>query len=128
MINKSIKFFIVFLLSLNVFAGGDDRDDAYYENLDQELAAFEAKIAAELDSDAMMAEIEAEMARKAALDAFQQKIEDEKAAAAKSTAAYQSKRANDARIAALMDQLIYRKRTGCTLKHSLSCRISLLKK
>ncbi|MGY8874672.1 MAG: hypothetical protein ACKVJB_07155, partial [Gammaproteobacteria bacterium] len=105
MINKSIKFFIVFLLSLNVFAGGDDRDDAYYENLDQELAAFEAKIAAELDSDAMMAEIEAEMARKAALDAFQQKIEDEKAAAAKSTAAYQSKLANDARIAALMDEL-----------------------
>ena len=104
-INKSIKFFIVFLLSLNVFAGGDDRDDAYYENLDQELAAFEAKIAAELDSDAMMAEIEAEMARKAALDAFQQKIEDEKAAAAKSTAAYQSKLANDARIAALMDEL-----------------------
>jgi len=52
-----------------------------------------------------MAEIEAEMARQAALDAFQAKLADEKAAAAKSTAAYQSKRANDARIAALMDQL-----------------------
>ena len=34
-----------------------------------------------------------------------QKLADEKAAAAKSTAVYQSKRANEARIAALMDQL-----------------------
>ena len=53
----------------------------------------------------MMAEIQAEMARQAALDAFQAKLAADKAAAAKSTAAYQSKRANDARIAALMDQL-----------------------
>jgi len=44
-INKSIKFFIVLLLSFNVFAGGDDRDDAYYANLDEELAAFEAQTA-----------------------------------------------------------------------------------
>jgi hypothetical protein len=104
-INKSIKFFAVFLLSLNVFAGGDDRDDAYYANLDQELAAFEAQIAAQLNADALMAEIEAEGARQAALDAFQAKLAADKAAAAKSTAAYQSKLANDARIAALMNEL-----------------------
>jgi len=104
-INKSIKFFIVFLLSFNVFAGGDDRDDAYYANLDEELAAFEAQIAADLNADALMAEIEAENSRQAALDAFQAKLAADKAAAAKSTAAYQSKRANDARIAALMAEL-----------------------
>ena len=108
MINKSIKFFIIFFLSFNVFAGGDDRDDAYYANLDEELAAFEAQIADELNSDALakeLAEFEANMARQAALDAFQAKLAADKAAAAKSTAAYQSKRANDARIVALMDQL-----------------------
>jgi len=104
-INKSIKFFIVFLLSFNVFAGGDDRDDAYYANLDEELAAFEAQTAAALNADVLLAEIEAEMARQAALDAFQAKLAADKAAAAKSTAAYQSKLANDARIAALMDEL-----------------------
>ena len=74
-------------------------------NTEKELATFEAMLAAELASQEMMAEIEAEMARQAALEAFQAKLADEKAAAAKSTAAYQSKRANDARIAALMDQL-----------------------
>jgi len=52
-INKSIKFFIIFFLSFNVFAGGDDRDDAYYANLDEELAAFEAQIAADLKADAL---------------------------------------------------------------------------
>jgi len=104
-INKSIKFFVVFLISFNVFAGGDDRDDTYYANLDEELAAFEAQVAAEAASQEMMAEIETEMLRQNALDAFQQKLADEKAAAAKSTAAYQSKRANDARIAALMAEL-----------------------
>ena len=45
MINKTIKFFIIFLISFNIFAGGDDRDDAYYANLDEELADFEAQIA-----------------------------------------------------------------------------------
>ena len=85
-INKSIKFFIMFLISFNVFAGGDDRDDAYYANLDEELAAFEAQIAAEAASQEMMVEIEREMA----LDAFLQKLADEKAAAAASTAAYQA--------------------------------------
>ena len=105
MINKSIKFFVVFVISFNVFAGGDDRDDTYYANLDAELAAFEAQVSAESAAQEMMAEIETDMLRQDALDAFQQKLKDEKAAAAKSTAAYQSKRANDARIAALMDQL-----------------------
>ena len=104
-INKSIKFFVVFLISFNVFAGGDDRDDTYYANLDEELAAFEAQVAAESASQEMMAEIETEMVRQAALDAFQQKLEDEKAAAAKSTAAYQSKRINDDKVAALIEEL-----------------------
>ena len=36
MINQSIKFFTIFLLVFNVFAGGDDRDEGYYENLDEE--------------------------------------------------------------------------------------------
>ena len=48
MINQSIKFFTIFLLAFNVFAGGDDRDKEYYEALDQELATFEAQLEAEL--------------------------------------------------------------------------------
>ena len=69
------------------------------------FADSDEAIKAKLAAQEMMAEIEAEMARQAALDAFQAKLAADKAAAAKSTAAYQSKRANDARIAALMDQL-----------------------
>ena len=69
-------------------------------------AAIKAKIAAQ----EMMAEIEAEMARQAALEAFQQKLADEKAAAAKSNAAYQSKLANDAQVAELMEELAIRTR------------------
>jgi len=80
----------MFLISFNVFAGGDDRDDAYYANLDEELAAFEAQIAAEAASQEMMSEIMTEMEKQAALDAFLQKLADEKAAAAASTAAYQA--------------------------------------
>ena len=34
-INQSIKFFTIFLLAFNVFAGGDDRDQEYYEALDE---------------------------------------------------------------------------------------------
>ena len=60
-------------------------------------AAIQAKIAAH----EMMAEIESEMA----LAAFLQKLADEKAAAAKSNAAYQSKLENDAKVAALMEEL-----------------------
>ena len=78
MINQSIKFFTIFLLVFNVFAGGDDRDKAYYENLDEELASFEAQLAEDL-------------ANQAALEAFQQKLADEKAAAAASNAVYQAK-------------------------------------
>ena len=77
-INQSIKFFTIFLLAFNVFAGGDDRDKEYYENLDQDLAAFEAQLAEDL-------------ANQAALDEFQANLEAEKAAAAASTAAYQAK-------------------------------------
>ena len=44
MINKSIKFLVLLFLTFNVYAGGDDRDQVYYENLDEELAAFEAKV------------------------------------------------------------------------------------
>ena len=73
-INQSIKFFCIFLLAYNVFAGGDDRDEEYYENLDEELAAFEAQLAEDL-------------VNQAALEAFQKKIDEDKAAAAASTAA-----------------------------------------
>ena len=45
MINQSIKFFTIFLLAFSVFAGGDDRDEEYYETLDAELASFEAQLA-----------------------------------------------------------------------------------
>jgi len=71
----------------------------------QELAAFEAQLEAELAAQEMMAEIRIEMLRQAALDAFQQKLAVDKASAAKSTAAYQSKRSNDERIAALIADL-----------------------
>ena len=77
MLNQSIKFFTVFLLAFSVFAGGDDRDEEYYENLDEELASFEAQLAEDL-------------ANQAALEAFQKKLAEERAAAAASTAAYQA--------------------------------------
>jgi colicin import membrane protein len=51
----------------------------------------------------MMAEIQAEMARQAALDAFQANLAADKAAAAKSTAAYQSKLAKEAKVIALIE-------------------------
>ena len=105
MINNLIKFLIVFVMAFNVFAGGDDRDEAYYENLDQELAAFEAKLIADQAADEMMAEIE----REAALAAFQQKLDDERAAAAASTAVYQSKVAREAEMAARMAELMVEK-------------------
>jgi hypothetical protein len=73
--------------------------------IEQEIAAFEAKLAAEKAAAEMMAEIEQELARKAALEAFQQKLAEEKAAAAASTAAYQSKLAYDAMVEALMEAL-----------------------
>ena len=75
MINKSIKFLVLLFLTFNVYAGGDDRDQVYYENLDEELAAFEAQLAEDLakaEIDAFKAEMDAALA--------QQKIEDELAA------------------------------------------------
>ena len=72
---------------------------AYQDSLlEEELAAFEAQLEAELAAQEMMAEIEAEMARQAALDAFQAKLAADKAAAAASTAAYQAKLARDERL------------------------------
>ena len=100
MINKSIKFFALLLLTLNVFAGGDT-NQAYYENLDEELAAFEAQLEAELAAAEMMAEIEREMA----LAAFQQKLEDERAAAAAATAAYREQLAIEQELAAFEAEL-----------------------
>jgi len=69
--------------------------------LDAELAAFEADLLAKL----ALQEKEVEMVRQAALDAFRQKLADDKAAAAKSTAAYQSKRLNDAKVFELIAEL-----------------------
>ena len=78
------------------------------ENPEQMIFVFaesEAAIQAKLAAKEMMAEILEEMERQAALEAFLQKLEDEKAAAAASTAAYQSKLARDAAIAARIEQL-----------------------
>ena len=92
-IKQSIKFFgTVFLSAFSVFAGGDDRDKEYYENLDEDLANFEAQLAEDL-------------ANQAALEAFQKRLAEEKAAAAASTAAYQSQLEYDAQVAELMDAL-----------------------
>ena len=73
------------------------------------FADSEEAIRAKLASQEMMAEIETEMARQAALDAFQAKLAADKAAAAKSTAAYQSKVANDAKVDALIAELFLEK-------------------
>ena len=81
--------------------------------LDAELAAFEADLLAKL----VLQEKEVAIARQASLDAFQAKLAADKAAAAASTAAYQSKRANDARIAALMSEL--------SLEQELARQVSL---
>ncbi len=67
------------------------------------FADSEEAIRAKLASQEMMAEIETEMARQAALDAFQAKLAADKAAAAKSTAAYQSKLAKEAKVIALIE-------------------------
>jgi len=73
--------------------------------IEQEIAAFEAKLAADIAAQEMMAEIEQELAREAALEAFQKKLAEERAAAAASTAAYQSKLAYDAMVEELMEAL-----------------------
>ena len=104
-INKTIKFFTIFLLAFNVFAGGDDRDKEYYEALDEELAAFEAQLAEDLANQAALDAFAAELANQTALDEFQANLEAEKAAAAASTAAYQSKLEYDAKVEELMKAL-----------------------
>ena len=104
-INRTIKFFTIFLSAFSVFAGGDDRDKEYYEALDEELAAFEAQLAEDLSNQAALDAFAKKLAKQTALDEFQQKLADEKAAAAASTAAYQSKLANDAMVEELMDAL-----------------------
>ena len=104
MINQSIKFFTIFLLVFNVFAGGDDRDEEYYENLDEELAAFEAKLAEDLAN-------EAALANQAALEAFQKKLAEERAAAARSTEIYQAR--------LLQDQMIKDRQAQLALEREL---------
>jgi len=89
-LKTTLSFFFVSLFVLNIFVFSPEI---------KEIKAS-AEVAAE-----MMAEIEEEMARAAALAAFLQKLEDERAAAAKSTAAYQSKLAREAEMAARMKQL-----------------------
>ena len=108
-INNLIKFLVVFVMAFNVFAGGDDRDQAYYENLDEELAAFEAKLVTDQAADEMMDEIKAEMDREEALAIFQQKLADERAASAAKTAAYRSKLAREAEMTARMAELAVEK-------------------
>ena len=98
-INQSIKFFTIFLLAFNVFAGGDDRDEEYYENLDEELASFEAQLAEDL-------------ANQAALEAFQKKIAEERAAAARSTEIYQAR--------LLQDQMIKDRQAQLALERELA--------
>ena len=99
MINQSIKFFTIFLLAFSVFAGGDDRDEEYYETLDEELASFEAQLAEDL-------------ANQAALEAFQQKLAEERAAAARSTEIYQARQ--------LQDQMIKDRQAQLALERELA--------
>ena len=80
--------------------------DAMMAAIEAELKAFEAQLAAQLAAQEMMAEIKEEMARQAALEAFQQKLADERAAAAASTAEYLAKVAYDSRVAKIMSDLI----------------------
>ena len=67
------------------------------------------------------------MARDAALKAFQDKLEADKAAAAKANAAYQSKLARDAEMAASYGTTGNRKRISRSLKLSLQLKLLLLK-
>ena len=80
--------------------------EAQAQAAEKEIALFEAKLEAELAAQAMMAEIEEEMARAAALAAFQQKLEDERAAAAASTAAYKAKVAYEKRVLKILEDLM----------------------
>jgi len=81
--------------------------------IEQEIAAFEAELAADLASDALdrelaefEAQLEEELANQAALEEFLAKLANERAAAAASTAAYQAKVAYDARVAKIKEDLV----------------------
>ena len=110
MINKSIKFIALLFLTLNVYAGGDDRDQVYYENLDEELAAFEAQLAEDLaqaEIDAFKAELEAALAEQQIEDelaAFEAKLEAEQAAA-EMMAEIEAEMARAAALKAFQDKL-----------------------
>ena len=110
MINKSIKFLALLFLTFNVFAGGDDRDQVYYENLDEELAAFEAQLAEDLakaEIDAFKAEMDAALAEQKIQDelaAFEAKLEAELAAQAM-MAEIEEEMARAAALAAFLQKL-----------------------
>jgi rRNA pseudouridine-1189 N-methylase Emg1 (Nep1/Mra1 family) len=70
---KLIKYSFILFLAASVFAGGDDRDEQ--SNIEEEIAAFEAQLEAELAAQEMMAEIVAEEALAKSLAEFQAKLE-----------------------------------------------------
>ena len=81
--------------------------------IEQEIAAFESELAAELAEEALERELaefetqlEEELANQAALAKFLAELTEERAAAAASTAAYQAKVAYDARVAKIMEDLV----------------------
>ena len=81
--------------------------------IEQEIAAFEARLEADLASDDLdreLAEFEAqlkeELANQVALAKFLEKLAEERAAAVASTAAYQAKVAYDARVAKIKEDLV----------------------
>jgi hypothetical protein len=89
--------------------------------IEQEIAAFESKLAAEIAAVEMMAEIEealerelaefeaqleADLTNQASLTKFLAKLAEQRAAAAASTAAYQAKVAYDARVAKIKKDLV----------------------
>ena len=81
--------------------------------IEQEIAAFEAKLAADLASDTLdreltefEAQLEEDLSNQAALAKFLAKLAEERAAAEASTAAYQAKVAYDARVAKIKEDLV----------------------
>jgi len=81
--------------------------------IEQEIAAFEAKLAADLAEEAVERELaefetllEEELFNQAALAEFLAKLAEERAAAAASTAAYEAKVAYDARVAKIKEDLV----------------------
>ena len=97
-------------MTFNVYAGGDDRDQVYYENLDEELAAFEAQLAEDLakaEIDAFKAEMDAALAEQQIeneLAAFEAKLEAE-LAAAEMMAEIEAEMARAAALAAFQQKL-----------------------